>query len=438
MDSKEVDFQLSLSYKNLVLHLIKKYGKAEHDYFTDDFCSSVNKRVSRSSEGLFCHHIDEDKAILLSSSTHARKNPFEYQKAERLVYCNLLEHLILHVKIVVEPKHEKANLNENVGIGGITHYLCRIINDLFIGYKTKKQYLLTAFELIKDNYDDYVKVLRYFFYTLSELKKIRYSYLKKYMSEGFGGRFFSKLYDDLMKPDPNHLISSAELLRLKKTAELGDFHAQIDLYYLYNIGTRIEYNFDDALFWLRRAAQHENADIQYLLAKILINNNPTNENTEEAIEMMVKSAKSGHTYAIAFFDTQIEDLIDSITTIDKIIFWYKKLYDLSSNNIKDSLFEKTLEIVKSDLEIENIISFFKEYANQSDYKSKEFLLKLCLWLKKDKKEKELLKWVLLQAENADRDYQHLLGFYYSKVRQTKNNIERSTYWYNRAKNNLDQ
>lgn len=38
-------------------------------------------------------------------------NPFDYQKANGLVYCNLLEHLLLHVKIAENP-NAQANENE--------------------------------------------------------------------------------------------------------------------------------------------------------------------------------------------------------------------------------------------------------------------------------------------------------------------------------------
>lgn len=71
-----------------------------------------NEKRSRSSEGLFLHHIDENKIANLSDLRVIRKNPFfSFQKRDRLVYCNYLEHLILHAAIVKET-------NGKLSIGG--------------------------------------------------------------------------------------------------------------------------------------------------------------------------------------------------------------------------------------------------------------------------------------------------------------------------------
>ena len=98
MESTEIKNQLKMTYDELVDYLLKKYGPAQYDYFCNESCKSKNSKVSRTNEGLYCHHIDENKAILLSNDKFAVNNPFEYQKANRLVYCNVLEHLILHIK----------------------------------------------------------------------------------------------------------------------------------------------------------------------------------------------------------------------------------------------------------------------------------------------------------------------------------------------------
>ena len=109
MKSIEIQKELEMKYSELVEYLLKKYGPAKYDYFCTESCKSKNHKVSRTNEGLYCHHIDEDKAIMLSNDSYAIKNPYEYQKAERLVYCNVLEHLILHIKIVEEPRNKDAN-----------------------------------------------------------------------------------------------------------------------------------------------------------------------------------------------------------------------------------------------------------------------------------------------------------------------------------------
>lgn len=55
---------------------------------------------------------------MLSHLEYAQKNPYEWQKKENIVYCNLLEHLFLHILICENPSADK-NTNEKVGFGGV-------------------------------------------------------------------------------------------------------------------------------------------------------------------------------------------------------------------------------------------------------------------------------------------------------------------------------
>ena len=85
MDSLEIKKEFAMSYQELVGYLLKKYGAAQYDYFVNESCKSKNKKAMRTSEGLFCHHIDEDKAIMLSHDEWATKNPFSYQNGQARV-----------------------------------------------------------------------------------------------------------------------------------------------------------------------------------------------------------------------------------------------------------------------------------------------------------------------------------------------------------------
>ena len=60
MESAEIEKQLGMTYDELVGFLIKKYGPAKFDYFRTETCKSRNPKASRASEGLICHHIDEE------------------------------------------------------------------------------------------------------------------------------------------------------------------------------------------------------------------------------------------------------------------------------------------------------------------------------------------------------------------------------------------
>ena len=104
---------MSISYDEIIKILHKKYGKCKYDYFKkqsfENFIENKskninhNKKRSRYSEGLFLHHIDENIIENLSSLRVIKKNPsFIFQQRDHLVYCNYLEHLILHTTILKE------------------------------------------------------------------------------------------------------------------------------------------------------------------------------------------------------------------------------------------------------------------------------------------------------------------------------------------------
>lgn len=59
---------MEMNYDEFVSYLLKKYGPAKYDYFTNATCKTKSKRISRTKEGLFCHHIDEDN---LASDTYS-------------------------------------------------------------------------------------------------------------------------------------------------------------------------------------------------------------------------------------------------------------------------------------------------------------------------------------------------------------------------------
>ena len=195
MESSEVKAQLKMTYNELVDYLLEKYGPAEYDYFRTEECKTKNPKVSRTNEGLYCHHIDEDKAIMLCNDKFAINNPFKYQKADRLVYCNALEHLILHIKIVEEPRNKDANKMELQGIGGAINFLCPQINDYYNGYEFKQQWLKNIFSVIENNFDDYIDILRYFLAVVEKHPLYKLVISKKKLSVGWDGQIIEKVYN---------------------------------------------------------------------------------------------------------------------------------------------------------------------------------------------------------------------------------------------------
>ena len=155
-----------MTYDEYVQYLLKKYGGAKYDYFRTRECRSKSN-VTRGNEGLECHHIDEDKYSLLCKTDFAREH-WETQTADRLVYANKIEHILLHIKIA------------NMGTAG--DYMCgtalliRSTNSLY-DYPPTERYLkptekwkLSAYARIKDDFDLYIEVLHRLSQIINEQK----------------------------------------------------------------------------------------------------------------------------------------------------------------------------------------------------------------------------------------------------------------------------
>lgn len=159
MNKIEYDKVKNLTYREYCEYLKQKYGVSKYDYFTKSW--NKNAKVTRTKEGLICHHICEDIAIMLSEPKQAQINPFEYQKAENLCYCDYLEHLFLHILICENPSKDK-NLFEAVGIGGVVNFIVPELNDFYSGWETSQQWRLNCHNLIRKDKDVYLMLLKRF------------------------------------------------------------------------------------------------------------------------------------------------------------------------------------------------------------------------------------------------------------------------------------
>lgn len=127
---------LSKTYEEAIEYLLQKYGSVTDDFFRersyerfmDGEIKGVNPvKSSKTAEGLYRHHIDEIKELKLSDIHFVKYNnlPFKYQKKERLVYCDLIEHAILHTLIAKET-------SLMFGFPGLNTYLLPPILDWYI------------------------------------------------------------------------------------------------------------------------------------------------------------------------------------------------------------------------------------------------------------------------------------------------------------------
>lgn len=94
---KEFDEMLKMQYYELCIYLQKKYGLAKYAYFKfrENGYNYVDLRNIK--DGLIIHHMYEYGCNDLSDK-HKPYRKWE-QEPKALVYCNYLEHILLHSKI---------------------------------------------------------------------------------------------------------------------------------------------------------------------------------------------------------------------------------------------------------------------------------------------------------------------------------------------------
>ena len=158
MNITEYENVKKLNYLQYCNYLQNKYGIGICDYMTESW---TKNKCSRTSEGLYAHHKYEDHAIRLSDVDCAMKNPYEWQKAENIVYCDMLEHLYLHILICESPSKDK-NTREIVGIGGIFKFFVPTLNDVYSGWKSNKQWEIKCHQKIINDKDVYLILIERF------------------------------------------------------------------------------------------------------------------------------------------------------------------------------------------------------------------------------------------------------------------------------------
>ena len=153
-----------MKYDELCAYLLEKYGPVKGSYFINENCKSPNSKIKRSSEGLFIHHIKENEFVQLNATQYAILMPFEYQIGENLLYCDIIENLLLHIFIVKEFLVQKTEGEEKVyvGIGGVMNHIAPQIIDYINGYEFKKEYLKIALKVVDGNERFIAKVLKEF------------------------------------------------------------------------------------------------------------------------------------------------------------------------------------------------------------------------------------------------------------------------------------
>lgn len=158
MNKQEYDVVKDMNYLEYCDYLQNKYGIGRCDYMNSDFKKKNPKKLSRTSEGLVVHHKMEDRMIMLSTPAYAKMGPIEWQKAENLIYCDYLEHLLLHILICENPSEDRIE-GYAVGIGGVINFLVPELNDVYSGWVSKQQWRENCYNKVRDDEEVYLCLL---------------------------------------------------------------------------------------------------------------------------------------------------------------------------------------------------------------------------------------------------------------------------------------
>ncbi len=127
---------LNLTYQEAVQSLNEKHGAVLDNYYKEKsyakFLNGDIKRITygnytKTNEGLYCHHIMENEYENISNRKFIAhyKYPYEYHHKENLVYCDLIEHLILHALITKETNGDR-------GFKGLVVHLIPLAEEWYI------------------------------------------------------------------------------------------------------------------------------------------------------------------------------------------------------------------------------------------------------------------------------------------------------------------
>lgn len=135
----------NLNYDEYCNYLQNKYGKSDCFYLTETW--KRNPKCSRTKEGLYAHHKMENSAPNLSEPAIAKSFPYEYQSPDNIVYCDLLEHLLLHILISETP-----NIDPRLGYNGAL-YIANELNDIYFSDNEQPAWKTQCVDNICDDED---------------------------------------------------------------------------------------------------------------------------------------------------------------------------------------------------------------------------------------------------------------------------------------------
>jgi len=159
MDKEYLEMK-KMTYSQLVNYLQTKYGVPQGSYWLTPSCRTKNNKIMRGKEGLYCHHVREDLSNCLCNSSLAVTVPFEWHQDNNLVYCNFLEHSLLHLKIAEWIDKEKpSNYSPTSGLGYFGN-ISAFTSDMLKGYKFSMPFYALVQKQMKPYREEIIEVFK--------------------------------------------------------------------------------------------------------------------------------------------------------------------------------------------------------------------------------------------------------------------------------------
>lgn len=225
MNLAEYEKVKNFSYLEYCNYLQKKYGMGLCNYLTESW--EVNLKIYRTNEGLIAHHKYEDHELMSFENCddmsinieNAKRNPYEWQSANNIIYCDYLEHLFLHVLIFetpLQPRHYRDSviwdnaMEEilwedrfwDVGYAGVCNYIIPELNDIYSGDKSDEPWKSNCYSLIINDKQVYLRLIKrfkedckkeYVYFEVRDLCRSNYNQIKKNSSKN------KIIYEEIIK-----------------------------------------------------------------------------------------------------------------------------------------------------------------------------------------------------------------------------------------------
>ena len=137
MNKEELQKETALSYEELCVYLLQKYKKPS----------------AERESGLVRHHADESRSLRFLGGMFSL--PSLKKSDKNLLRCDVLEHLLLHIKILEGKKGEKEFSDFLPAVFPIV----REINDFYNGSMRTPPRKLPCLMTVKDDFENYIALL---------------------------------------------------------------------------------------------------------------------------------------------------------------------------------------------------------------------------------------------------------------------------------------